>query len=79
MTTVCVIATSITLLDTLSERVYIDAIVNQWGFIKMKDLEIARLRNTLKAWVVIATVATGFALLLAFEVLELRDKLVGVL
>lgn len=29
MTTVCVIATSITLLDTLSERVYIDDIVNQ--------------------------------------------------
>ena len=41
--------------------------------------EIARLRNTLKAWVVIATVATGFALLLAFEVLELRDKLAGAL
>lgn len=45
----------------------------------MKDLEIARLRNSLKAWIVIATVATGFAVLLAFEVLELRDKLAGVL
>jgi hypothetical protein len=45
----------------------------------MKDLEIARLRNALKAWVVIAAVATGFTVLLAFEVLELRDKLAGVL
>ena len=45
----------------------------------MKDLEIARLRNALKAWVVIATVAAGFAVLLVFEVLELRDKLAGVL
>ena len=45
----------------------------------MKDLEIARLRNTLRAWVVIAAVATGFALQLAFEVLELRDKLAGAL
>ena len=43
----------------------------------MKDLVISRLRNTLKAWVVIASVAAGFALLLAFEVLELRDKLAG--
>lgn len=45
----------------------------------MKDLEIARLRNALRAWVVIAAVATGFVVLLAFEVLELRDKLAGVL
>lgn len=67
------------MLDTLSESVYIDDIVNQLGLDKMKDLEIARLRHTLKAWVVIATVATGFAVLLAFEVLELRDKLAGVL
>jgi len=44
-----------------------------------EPLEITRLRNTLKAWIVIATVATGFAVLLAFEVLELRDKLSGVL
>lgn len=45
----------------------------------MKDLEIARLRHTLQAWVVIATVAACSAVLLAFEVLELRDKLAGVL
>lgn len=45
----------------------------------MKDLEIVRLRYALKVWVVIAAVATGFAVLLAFEVLELRDKLAGVL
>ncbi len=32
------------------------------------------MNNHVKYWVGLATIATGFAVLLAFEVLELRDQ-----
>lgn len=49
------------------------------GKLNAARIEIARLRYALKIWVALAAVSLGFAVLLAFEVLALRDQVAGVL